>query len=83
MIEIVKKGIIKHRATCTKCTCEFLYTADEVTEDTVWDGDDHGGHYSAAAFLFYIKCPFCGCNVYVDERKFTEEELATTKKKIN
>ena len=80
MIEIVKKGVIKHRATCTECTCEFLYTADEVTEDTVWD--DHGGHYPAATFL-YINCPFCNHTIYVDERKFSAEELNTTKKKIS
>lgn len=77
MIEIVKKGIIKHRATCTECTCEFLYTADEVTGESVYD--DFGTHCSVAIF-FYIKCPFCNNTIYVDERDFTEEELNITKR---
>lgn len=77
MIEIIKKGIIKHNLSCPECDCKFLYTADEVTGESIYD--DFGTHCSVAIF-FYIKCPFCNHTIYVDERDFTEEELNITKR---
>lgn len=56
MVEIVKKGRIKHSAVCNLCGCEFTYEAEDVTMRTAWD--DHGGHYPVADF-YEIKCPYC------------------------
>ena len=71
MITIIKEGKIKHRATCDQCDCVFTFTAEDVTEVTVWD--DHGGHYPAASF-YKIDCPCCHKKLNLSDN-FNQDEV--------
>lgn len=75
MVEIVKRGKLKHSRICHECGCEFTFEAEDVTRRTVWD--DHGGHYPVAD-LYSINCPYCHKSMTL----ITDDELLKEKDKM-